>query len=307
MKSAIAFSIPAFCALSLCGCWNGRVLYTVEQPFWDSLGNDLPTRIAVTRESLPRGYLPDFLVTAPPEDPAARLGRLLATGQYRTVVIGPLLSLQWRDYAVSHEHTHFILIGGEAAPDLPPNITQILYDRTGAYRSAGAAAAAAVQEEAGGQASATLGPRIGMLLSAAGGLTAAETDAFSSGVAGALNGGTPAVRTLAAPFDKNIVKAAIDQMSQEGVEVFLFDTGSFDPWCLEVLRSDGGMAVVADWAASRAFPRQVFLSIEEDVPGGIARALAAPAKEQRVMGPVHVVVGEAKPVSAAARALREGR
>ena len=117
-----------------------------------------------------------------------------------------------------------------------------------------------------------------MLLSTDAALTGEETDAFSSGVAEALDGGRPVLRALPSPLDRGAVKAAIEQMRQSGVEIFLLGTGSLDPWCLEVMAGAGGSAVVADWATSRAFPRQVFLSVEEDITGGIGRALAARAR-----------------------------
>jgi hypothetical protein len=96
-------------------------------------------------------------------------------------------------------------------------------------------------------------------------------------------------------------------MHTEGVEVFLLGMGNLDAWCLEVLQTTGGCAVVADWAASAAFPEQVFLSIEEDIRGGILRALTlAGPGTKAVSGPVHIVNGRARPVSEEAHARREG-
>jgi len=86
------------------------------------------------------------------------------------------------------------------------------------------------------------------------------------------------------------------------VEILLLGTGLFDSWCLEVMAGAGGCAVVADWQTSGAFPRQVFLSIEEDIPGGIGRALAlAPGSAAPVSGPVRIVSGAARPIPAEVR------
>ena len=152
-----------------------------------------------------------------------------------------------------------------------------------------------------------LSGRIGILLSFDPVLTDEETGAFSSGVAEALDGGQPALRTPSSPLDRGAVKAAIEQMRQAGVEIILLGTGSFDPWCLEVMAGAGGSAVVADWAASRAFPKQVFLSVEEDIPHGIGRALAARAAGPgAVSGPVYIIIrGAARHVPAAAMSRME--
>ena len=74
--------------------------------------------------------------------------------------------------------------------------------------------------------------------------------------------------------------------------MFLLGLGERDPVGLEALRDGGGAAVVSDWQASKALPAQVLASVEEDMPGGIARALAA-AKSgaTRAEGPVRVVWG----------------
>jgi hypothetical protein len=302
VKTLLMLSLCAVCALSVCGCWNGRVLLAFEQPFWATLGDDLPSRLVLAKESIPRGYLPRFLLMRSPDDPATRIVRELASGRYRAAVVGPLVSSQWKGFATRFTRTRFILIGAGNAADLPPNALQVTYDRTDAFRSAGFAAGSSVRTEGGGAAVSSLAGRVGMLRAADGVLTTEETDAFSAGVAEALDGGRPVDRVLEKPLDKAAVKLAIEQMGQAGVEIFLLGTGAFDPWCLEVMSSAGGCAVVADWAMSGAFPKQVFLSVEEDIPEGIGRALAASSSHQgRVSGPVRIVSGGARPVPAAAQ------
>jgi hypothetical protein len=308
VKRLFMLIVCSLWALLACSCWNGRVLLAFEEPFWASLGDDLPARLAVARESVPRGYLPRVMLTRAPDDPLARLERALTTGAYRTAVVGPLASSQWRAFVPQFARTRFILVGDIDAAGLPINAREVRYDRTGAFRSAGFAAGSTVLEEGGGDGSAALAGRVGMLLSADGVLTSEETEAFSSGVAEALDGGRPVTRMLAKPVDKPAVKAAIEQMRQSGTEILLLGTGELDPWCLEVMSSAGGSAVVADWVMSGAFPRQVFLSVEEDIPQGIGRALAAPASRQGpVAGPVRIVVGKARPVPSAAKIRLEGR
>jgi hypothetical protein len=307
VKRFIMIVFCSLCAFLACGCWNGRVLLAFEEPFWATLGNDLPARVAVARETIARGYLPRVILTRSPDDPTARLEKELLTGAYRTAVVGPLASSQWRAFAARFTRTRFILVGDIDSDGLPPNALHIGYDRASAFRAAGFAAGSAVIEEGGAGAAARAG-RVGMLLSADGVLTNEETEAFSSGVAEALDGGRPVAHTLAAPPDKAAVKAAIEQMRQAGAEIFLLGTGSLDPWCLQVMSSSGGSAIVADWAMSGVFAGQVFLSVEEDIPQGIGRALAAPSSRHGpVAGPVRIVVGKARAVPPAAKARVEGR
>ena len=150
VKTLIRFSVPALCALLVCGCWNGRVLLAFEEPFWASLGEDIPARISLARETIPHGYFPRFLLVRAPDDPVSRLLRELSYGGYRAAVVGPLASYQWRGYAAKFTHTRFILLSEENTPDLPANALQVRYDRTDAFRAAGFAAGVSVREEGGG-------------------------------------------------------------------------------------------------------------------------------------------------------------
>ena len=131
-----------------------------------------------------------------------------------------------------------------------------------------------VRERAGGEVSLALGSRIGILLNASSPLTAAETAMHSRAEwrrRSTAHG--PTVRVLADGTDRTGVKAAIEQMRAQGVEIFLLGLGSLDPWCLAVMKDAGGCAVVADWASSGALPAQVFVSVEEDITAGVSRAL----------------------------------
>jgi hypothetical protein len=307
VKKAITLTIPALCLLLVSGCWNGSVMFSFEQPFWMSLGDDAQVRLSIARAAVQNGYLPRIFVRGPQENPAARLSQDVSAGPFRTVVVGPLLSYEWKGYVPQSPRTRFILIEGGAVDDLPQNAVALVFDRTRAFTEAGFAAGESVRERARGEVSLALGSRVGILLNSTSPLTAAETEGFVAGVADALQGARPTVRVLADGTDRPGVKTAIEQMRAQGVEIFLLGMGSLDPWCLEVMRDAGGCAVVADWASSGAFPAQVFVSVEEDIPAGIARALGRTAPGTRTVdGPVRVVAGKARPVPAAARSRMGG-
>ena len=126
------------------------------------------------------------------------------------MVVGPLLSYQWRSFASRLPSTRFILIGDIAEDGLPPNATVLRFDRAPSFRAAGRRAATA----------AGAGGRVGIVLSAASELSDAETSAFTQGVADAAGAGPPLVRTLPAP-DKAAVQAAIRDLTAQGIGVFL--------------------------------------------------------------------------------------
>ncbi len=285
------------CVLLLTGCWNGRALFSFEQPFWSSLGADSRLKASIAGDAARRGYLPRVDVGGGAPDPLKALTSTVSTGGYAVVIVGPLLSFDWASYVPRFPRTRFILIDAPApSPDPPSNAVFLTFDRTPAFREGGRAAAESVpggQGASGAAPGSELAPRVGVLMSDDSGLTEAETDAFASGVAEAMDGGRPVIRKLTAPADRNSIRAAIDQMRRAGTQVFLFGLGEHDLLALEALRDGGGSAIVADWEASGAFAAQVLASVEEDVPGGITRAWdALRAGVVRVNGPVKLVVGK---------------
>ncbi len=292
LLSALAVS----CALLLGGCWNGRVLIAMEEQYWTAEGGDGLLHWPLVRASLARGYLPRFLVIGAQQDPEGSLKKAIFARHYRAVVVGPLLSLEPLDFAPAQ--TRLLLVGDPTAPQ-QDDMIRLIFDRTGPFKTAGYAAGLSVSAEAGGRVTNALASRIGVLVSSHPPGTSEELEAFSSGVAQALDGGQPLMRTVSDTVDRNGVKAAIDQMRTDGVEIFLLFTGNPDSWALEDMRNSGGCAVVSNWAASKAFPRQVFLSIETDLAGGVERFLSNRVTGAGVVsGPVRLVAGRARPIPA---------
>lgn len=289
----LAGVVACSCAVLLTGCWNGRALYSFERPFLSSLGDESRLHLSLVRAALSNGYLPRF-DSDTVMDPVSALQRSAAAGGYAVVIVGPLLSFEWSRFVPNVPGTRFVLVDVPApAGEAPKNAVFLTFDRTEAFRAAGHAAGESVRASAGpGTQASDLGARIGVLAAERSGLGPAEAEAFALGVTGDLGGARPVSRTLAAAPDREAIRASIGQMRGEGVAVFLLGLGERDPIGLEALRDGGGLAVVSDWQASGAFPAQVLASIEDDVTGGIARALAA-AKSgvTRVPGPVRLVRG----------------
>jgi hypothetical protein len=301
-------AIPALislCLLVLTSCWNGRVLFSFEQPFWASLDGGPRLASSLAAASLTHGYLPRFLLSTQTASPADQLSAALKGRTFHAVVVGPLLSLDWNAYAPQHPRTVFVLVGAAAPVNPPPNVLALFYDRRSAFRAAGTAAGVSVRGGSAGPGAGALAARIAVLLSAAPSLDDGETESFAQGVAQALDGARPVVRVLGEHVDRATLKTAIEEMHRQGVQVFLLGMGSLDAWALEVLQGSGGSAVVADWASSGAFPAQVFLSVEEDIPGGIARALARVGRVSSVRGPVRLVSGRAGPPARETARFRE--
>ncbi len=297
LKHALCATVLFGCAVLTSGCWNGRVLFAMEESYWAAEGGGALLHRSLFRASFAHGYFPGFLLIRTQEDPVASLRRELTIHHYRAAVVGPLLSLDPQVFTAVPPSTRLLLVDGASAAAPPGNMVRLVFDRREAFRIAGSAAGLAIRHQAGGTLTNALASRIGVLLSIHPSGTEEELSAFMAGVAQALDGGQPSIRSLSDPVDRNAVQSAIEQMRRDGVEIFLLFMGAPDSWALDTLRNAGGSAIVSDWAPSRAFPAQVFLSVDTDLAGGVARFLAqAHTGEGIVSGPVRIVAGKALPI-----------
>ncbi len=296
VKKKLLSGLLAACILLFAGCWNGRLLVAMEEPYWTSQGGSALLRWPLARASFTHGYLPRFVLIGAQEDAAARLLREITVRHYRAVVVSPLLSLEPQSYVTASTTTRFLLIEDPAAPP-QGSAFRLVFDRTESFRTAGYGAGLAVRAEADGSAINALASRIGVLVSMHPPGSQDELAAFTGGVAQALDGGQPSTKSLTDPVDQNAVRSAIEQMRKDGVEIFLLFLGAPDSWALEDIKGSGGSAIVSDWASSKAFPGQVFLSIETDFVGGVAQFLAGKASGQGIVsGPVRIVAGQARSI-----------
>ena len=292
-------SILLMALILLCtGCMHGRLLVCVEQPFWATLGEDLPTRVAIAKEALLKGFVPEFRLIAPQENPLEALKTALSARRFAAVIVGPLLSFQAGAVAVQHPSVDFILL--EAAPleDALANTIQLVFDRSDAFRATGRIAGLSLRQAArssSAEQAASLASRIGILMPASRRAGDRGIDAFQSGLAESLGEGLPLVVRIDDPIDQEKVKKAVSEMRSQGVEIVFSRLSGFDPYCLVALKESGGSAIVSDWEASQAFPGQVFLSVEDDILAGMALCLDAIGGTAAVVrGPVRIVCGKAR-------------
>jgi basic membrane lipoprotein Med (substrate-binding protein (PBP1-ABC) superfamily) len=244
-----------------------------EEPHWETLGNGTLLTARLAAGAIARGYIPSIRVVGSALNPMDQLVRAAGALRSGTLVVGPLLSYEWESFAARFPNLRFILIGDIPPGEVPSNVLVLTFDRTAAFRSAGRLASQAVRSSGG---------HIGVLTSTVSDLDEAETAAFLEGASVAADPPAPDVRSLPASPDRAAVQSAIGDLRRGGAAVILLGLGSLDAWALEVMNGLGGRAVLADWKASGSYPRVVFLSVEEDIPGGITRAYRALSRGEKV-------------------------
>jgi basic membrane lipoprotein Med (substrate-binding protein (PBP1-ABC) superfamily) len=280
--------------LLLGGCARPPALVFLEPAFWDASGGGEGMGKAVHREASAKGFRTRVLVAQTKGNPSEQLAKILSADRIPTVVLGPLLSFEGTRLANAFPETRFILVGGPSGEDAAPNTVQLLFDRRDAFRRAGSAAALSAADASAGAVG-----KVGLLRMIPAGAGDPDGDAFREAVEKVSGTDSVTVRELPETADRPQARRAVEEMRAVGVELFLLRAGSMAPFLLETLRDLGGAAIVEDWQSSRYMPRQVFLSVEEDLPAGIGLCLPKDSGNAGVrFGPVRIVWGEARKIPA---------
>ncbi len=129
--------------LALASC--GRLVVLAADPWWSAVSAGAPVAGPAGGVGCAAARVPAVVRRgAGPGGRAgtAARGALPATAS-TAAVIGPPLSFAARDYAARFPNVTFVLVGGPGADDGIDNTVQLVFDRTAAFREAGALAAAA--------------------------------------------------------------------------------------------------------------------------------------------------------------------
>jgi basic membrane lipoprotein Med (substrate-binding protein (PBP1-ABC) superfamily) len=259
----------------------------MDRSSWAALGDEQVVRAQLASVAARHSLRLHLVLTGFTEPGRDRLERELSRAGTAAAVIGPFFSGEAISLAAAHPAVTFCLLGPDTDATSPPNVGRLLFDRTEALATAGYAAAISLR--AGGKGKA------GILLSGRhtpGGDE--EVGAFLRGLADA-GAQPPLVRELAEPVDRTAAVRAVAEMARDGVAIFFPRLGWQNLACLEALKNTGGCAVTEDWQASGVFAGQVFLSVEDDIIGGVDASLSA-GSSREIRGGVRIVCGKARPV-----------
>ncbi len=274
-----------------------------SEPYWESANADGLLGGALSSVARARGLHLRIVLGGIMDSADEVLSRELASARAAAqmpwsttavVVTDPLSSAEAADLAPRFPSVLFILMG-DAGGDPRENLIRLLFDREPAFRTAGQAAGLAL----GGTNAAEYrgGAKAGIILGGPRSASSADVAAFASGLKDAGLADRLVIRDLGVVVDAAGVQRVVNEMRAAGVEIFLPKLGEQNQVCLDAIRAAGGCAVTEDWRATKAFEAQVFLSVEEDVAGGIDACLkAAPQRPQTVHGPVLLACGKARPV-----------
>jgi hypothetical protein len=225
---------------------------------------------------------------------AAEAERLVRASSPSWVFLGPLLPLDADALAARLPDVRFL--SEQAGTPGASNLYRLRFRRVEGFREAGTVAARLLTSPSLrpvlGERTARGAPKAGLLQAVPTPQGALEAEAFREGFLAEAPADLLVDRTIGSLTDTGQARRALEQMRQEGVAFFALKTYTLSGFCLEFLRSEGGVAFLEEGAGRRAYPEQVVLWLEEDLVGALRSLSSAPAG-QLVAGPVRLHAGAA--------------
>jgi hypothetical protein len=280
---------------SLASCQAAPPLLLLLDPYYAQL----LTAEGTGEGSLERSLRGTFRVRTEVLDPQANAAeeaeRVVGAQHPRWVFLSPLLPFDGEALAARFPEVRFL--GERAAAPVAspvPNLTRLSFQRERAFRDAGTVVARLLRrpslEPLVGASAAGRQPKAGLLLAAPTPEAEREAQAFREAFAAEAGPGLLVERRLASLADTAQARRALQEMREEGAVVFMLKTYGLTGFCLETLRSEGGLAVLEEGAGAQAFTGQVLLWFEEDLAGAL-RSLPAAGKAAELEGRVRLVAG----------------
>ncbi len=219
----------------------------------------------------------------------AEAERLVRASDPSWVFLAPLLPLDAEALAARLPEVRFLseLAGSPRAP----NLYRLRFRRVEAFRDAGAIAARIVTQPSLrpvlGEGGVRGAPKAGLLQAVPTPQGTTEAEAFREGFLAEAGAGLLVERTIGSLTDTGQARRVLEKMRGEGVALYVLKTYALSGFCLEFLRTEGGVAFLEEGAGRRAFPEQVVLWLEEDLVGAL-RSLSSTPEGQLVSGPVRL-------------------
>ncbi len=220
---------------------------------------------------------------------AAEAERLVRASGPSWVFLAPLLPLDPEALAARLPEVRFLseLAGTPRAV----NLYRLRFRRVEAFRDAGAIAARLVTRPSLrpvlGEGGVRGAPKAGLLQAAPTAQGTLEAEAFREGFLAEGAAGLLVERTIGSLTDTGQARRVLEKMHEEGVALYVLKIYTLSGFCLDFLRTEGGVAFLEESAGRRAFPEQVVLWLEEDLVGAL-RSLSSTPEGQLVSGPVRL-------------------
>jgi hypothetical protein len=248
------------------------------------------------RRGLGGRFRTQVLVLDPVKSPLQTVERLLASRRSGWVYLSPLLPLD--THALASRFTAVRIVQESAGPGPEPNLIRLDFEREEAFRRAGRAVARMLTMEAlqpilaTGQGGAP-SRKAAVVLAQPPMQARRQAEAFRAGFSAVADPALLLEQDLGTLSDTARARRILESLREQGAGVFLLQTYGLTGFCLEYLRSQGGLAVLEEAVGGAAYDEQVVLSLQEDFLAALG-LLGGTPDQTVIRGPVRLVWG--KPV-----------
>ena len=281
--------------LAAVSCRAKPSLLVLLDPYSGVLLESRGLTLGAFRRGLGEQFRARVLVLDPVKQASPAVEHLLAERRSGWVYLSPLLPLDAHELASRFPGVRIVQESSGPGPE--PNLVRLEFQQEEAFRRAGRAVARLLTDEA-------LQPALPAAQEAAPAAKAAvvlaqplpearrRADAFRAGFLSLADRALLLERDLYTQADTAKARRVLESLREQGAGVFLLLTYGLSGFCLEYLRSQGGLAVLGEAPGVGGYDEQVLLSLQEDLPAAL-RLLSAASGQTRIEGPVRLVWGKA--------------
>ena len=238
-----------------------------------------------------------LLVTAQPEIEAGdTLKNIILNKHPHKVFISSLFPFNVEEIISQFPETLFILPESLVSQDAL-NLIKISFKREEAFNKAGELCGRLIQSPLFSdflKAQSKIKPplKVGILVSVLNDSVKEEIAAFQNGFQATAEASYLVTKEIGNLTDKVKARKLLEKMKEEGVVITLLKAYTLNPFCLEFLEKEGGLAIVEDWQGSAGYEEVVLISIEEDLPAALENSLEYSLSRDKVVdAPVQLVWG----------------
>ncbi len=279
-------------------CSSGHTLLVLLDSYSSALLESRGLTLHTLRRELGERRRTRVLALDPAKDPAAAVEHLLAELRPGWVYLSPLLPLDVHALASRFPAAQIVQEAGGPGPE--PNLVRLDFQRGEAFRRAGRAVARLLTQEAlrpvlGSGEGTVPAVKAAVVLAQSPQAARQRAEAFRAGFLSVADAALLLERDLDTLTDTAKARKVLESLREQGARVFLLQTYGLTGFCLEYLRSQGGLAVLEEPMGGSGYEEQVLLSFQEDLAAAL-RLLGSAEGQTRIEGPVRLVWG--KPVRA---------
>jgi basic membrane lipoprotein Med (substrate-binding protein (PBP1-ABC) superfamily) len=259
--------------ISSCSRRN-EVIFFAEKYWWNVI--DQESNLSQTLNSIctQEGFYLKTVITEKEENYADELMYTASSGRANIIITGPMLAYDVDMIAAEFTDKLFIVIGASDYSDFTsPNVLAVSFDYTSAYYRVGQMVSSLLHPDYYYMYETLQEKKVGIIYSLETDKAREYVDNFKQGFLEEQDAEEIIVEAPENAYDRVQALRAVENLSAQDVKIFLLKNYSLIPACIQKISDMDAYYIIEDWQYLSEYASHLLLSIEEDIPAAVERAL----------------------------------